>query len=191
MIIWGIICIIGAFGALGMGAVGPMVFWAALGSALIALGIHRNKQKQQQTQQQTVIVNNYTTPPPEPQVKPAGMVVRATSSIATARTFPVAGVTFKNDDGSSRQDILRELCEGVEKGEADCWFEPFLYKGEMALHVKIGSDCVGNVRRSDVQTVMDCIKASKTGAHLQAELFENDDGEEIYRADFTFGDVTV
>lgn len=190
MIVWGIICIVGAFGALGMGAVGPMLFWAALGSALIALGIHRNKQKQ--SQQQTVIVNNYTAPPqPAPEAKPAGMTVRATSSVVTGRTFSVAGVTFKNDDGSSRQEILRDLCEGPLEGEADCWFEPYLYKGEMALRVKVGSDCVGNVRRSDVQKVMDCIKASKDGAHLQAEIFENDEGEEIYRADFTFDDLTV
>ena len=195
MFIWGGLAILAAFGLFGVGEIIPAFFWAAVGSGLIAYGIHRNKQRQQQAQQQTVIVNNYTTPPPapqpDPQPQPSGMVVRATSSVVTGKTFAVAGVTFKNDDGSSRQEILRDLCEGPLEGEADCWFEPFLYKGEMALRVKVGSDCVGNVRRSDVQTVLDCLKTSPDGAHLQAEIFENDEGEEIYRADFTFDGVTA
>lgn len=134
--------------------------------------------------QQTGAVNDYATPQ-----KSSGAVVRATSSVVTGRTFSVAGVTFNNDDGSSRQEILRDLFDGPLEGETDCWFEPFLYQGEMALRVKIGDKCVGNVRKSDVQTVIDCIKSSETGATLQTDFFENDDGEEVFRADYWFDDL--
>lgn len=203
MIIWGIICIVGAFGAIGMGALGAALFWAALGSVLIAIGIQRNRQKQQQAQQQTVIVNNYTIAPTadaqtvtsvarngQQQAAAPGMVVRTTSGTARGRVFPVAGVTFDNDDGSSRQEILRGLCEGSLEGSADCWLEPYLYEGKMALRVKVGSDCVGNIRKNDVQSAIDCINNSQIGAHLEAELFETDDGRELYRADVIFDDLS-
>ncbi len=65
MFIWGGLAILAAFGLFGVGEIIPAFFWAAVGSGLIAYGIHRNKQRQQQTQQQTVIVNNYITQAPE------------------------------------------------------------------------------------------------------------------------------
>lgn len=103
--------------------------------------------------------------------------------------FPVAGVTFNNEDGSSRQEILRELCEGPLAGvDENCWMNPYLYNGEMALAVIAGGGCVGNIRKNDVQKVRDCIAASRHGARLEAELFETDDGREIYRADVIFDD---
>ena len=61
MIIAGIICIIFALSAVMFQAVGAMIFWAAVGSVLIGVGISRSKQKQ--SQQQTVIINNYITQP--------------------------------------------------------------------------------------------------------------------------------
>lgn len=135
--------------------------------------------------QKAANINNNTTPPAG---HAPSMTVRASSSVVTSRVFPVAGVTFRNDDGSSRQEILREICEGELEGEADCWLEPYLYEGEMALHVKVGDKCVGNIRRSDVQKVSDRIMTSKHGSRLEAELFETDDGRELYRADVIFDD---
>ena len=175
--------------------VGAMV-GAALGSVLIAKG--RAKQKQKQAQQQTVIVNNYTIPQPSSQSAP-GMVVQHTSAapsvpvaraeVYTSPVFPVAGVTFDNEDGSSRQELLREICEGPLQGDDEsCWLDPYFYNGEMALHVMTGGGCVGNIRRSDVQEVLGCIKASEHGARLEAELFEAEDGRKIYRADVIFDD---
>lgn len=103
--------------------------------------------------------------------------------------FPVAGVTFDNDDGTSRQEILQEICEGELDGiDENCWLNPYLYNGEMALGVMTSFGCVGNIRHNDVDTVLERIKTSKTGARLQAELFETDDGREIYRADVAFAD---
>lgn len=68
MIIWGVLCLICAAVCVQMvawneAAYGAVVFWAAVGSLLIAKGI--SNQKQKQSQQQTVIINNYITQPPE------------------------------------------------------------------------------------------------------------------------------
>ena len=69
MIFSGIVCILFAFGALSFRAFPAMIFWAATGSVLIALGISRGRSRQ--AQQQTVIVNNYITqaPPADPEQK--------------------------------------------------------------------------------------------------------------------------
>ena len=61
MIFSGIVCILFAFGALSFHAFPAMIFWAAVGSVLIALGFSR---RSRQAQQQTVIVNNYITQAP-------------------------------------------------------------------------------------------------------------------------------
>ena len=182
MIIWGAIAILAAFGALGMGAVAAAMFWAAVGSGLIAYGIHRNRQKQQQTQQQTVIVNNYTMPPqPDPQPQPSGMTVRATSGVVIQKRFAVAGVTFNNDDGSSRQEILREICEGDEDGDTEAWLEWYQYRGQDAYRVMTPHGCVGNVRKNDVREAVTVIGSSRVD--LAVEQFEREDGTLIYRAD--------
>lgn len=70
MIIAGVLCIMLALVCLQMvyasaTAVLAVVFWAAIGSILIARGISKNKQRQQQSQQQTVIVNNYIQQTPQ------------------------------------------------------------------------------------------------------------------------------
>lgn len=201
MIIWGIICIVGAFGALGMGAVGPMVFWAALGSALIALGIHRNKQKQ--SQQQTVIVNNYTAPAPqksETQTKPAGIQhesvedFKARLDAREARIqedkrrferlrFPVAGVTFQNADGTDRQKLLREIALNND-GVTDVFFREDDSLGEESgIEVLTEYGCVGFVRRSDKAQVRRFFDRMTHNRYLSVERFENDEGQKIYRAD--------
>lgn len=185
MIVWGVICIILALTSMqtvawseyGYAAVG---FWALLGSVLIARGIHRNKQRQTQTQQQTVIVNNYTTPA---QPKPSGMTVRATSGADIGSDcFSVAGVTFQNEDGSSRQDILRAICAGKSRGQSDVELEQYDYKGSAAIRILTPEGCVGNVRRTDVADVLEMMSGSYE-AYIEVNSFVGEEGREIYRAD--------
>lgn len=216
MIGWGIFCIFLAFFTMvstanaGMETgYGAAIFWAAVGSVLIARGRAKKQQKQKQSgvvqkldNSCTSVVHSCTSAVQTPKNLGTSVVqkvdnsctslykasVRASSSVVTSEFFPVAGVTFSNDDGSSRQDALREICEGPLDGEVDCWLDPYLYNGEMALHVMAGGQCVGNIRRSDVDAVIERIKTSKTGARLEAELFETDNGRSIYRADVIFDD---
>lgn len=144
----------------------PLIF------GLLLLKLRRDVRKERQAAAAAAV------PPPQP------VKARVLRSV-----FSVAGVTFDNDDGTSRQEILREICEGDLDGvDENCWLNPYLYNGEMALGVMTSFGCVGNIRRNDVEEVLERSKMSKTGARLQAELFETDDGREIYRADVAFAD---
>lgn len=98
----------------------------------------------------------------------------------------IAGVTFDNDDGSSRQQILREILEKGE-GDAEVTLDEFYYKGVQAVRVLVDGRCIGNIpkhRVQDVREVLDRI----VSADLHVETFEPDDADpdrprQIYRAD--------
>ena len=183
MVVIGVVCIILAFTCISSGSVPGMdntpymlgaIVWAAIGSVLIAKG----KAKKKEAKKTDVIVNSYTVPqrPQTPVSRPAARV-----SVITSAIFPVAGVTFDNDDGSSRQEILREICGGKEEGETEAWLEWYQYRGQDAYHVMTPFGCVGNIRRCDIQNAVVSIGASSVG--LEVSFFETDDGREIYRAD--------
>ena len=180
MIILGIFCVLLAFTSLSivqfsaMGAVLP-VFWAAVASVLIAKGIDNRKRKAQKAEP----IAEKPEPVKEPPKRPAPRVAHA--SVVKHRYFPVAGVTFHNDDGTSRQKILRELCDGDDFGYDSAWLEWYKYKNEDAYRVMTSEGCVGNVRRSDIREAVIAIGADTVG--LNIETFENDDGKTIYRAD--------
>lgn len=118
---------------------------------------------------------------PRPVAAAPRPAARASARVVRQKAFPVAGVTFRNDDGTSRQDILREICGGMEDGSATAWLEWFQYKGEDAYRVMTAEGCVGNVRRCDIREVVTAVGASDV--ELQVEYFETDDGRELYRAD--------
>lgn len=105
-------------------------------------------------------------------------------------TTRVAGVTFDNDDGTSRQRILKaamadECCGSIE-------LENYTHNGADAILVSYEGEGIGNIpknRVAEVLAVMDQI----TGASLNVERFvpDDEDGEArslggvIYRADLT------
>lgn len=97
-------------------------------------------------------------------------------------TFKVAGVSFDNDDGSSRQQILQKLYNGKKDGPVS--FRPYTYKGEPAMHVLCAGRCVGSVPRDRVADVRQIIPRI-TVAKLNIEHFYPDDkpGKQMYRAD--------
>lgn len=74
-------------------------------------------------------------------------------------SFKVKGVTFKNEDGSDRQVILRHLYfldpPYIPEGQktAALAFEPFTYEGEPAIRVTVNDYCIGNVPHENVQEV--------------------------------------
>lgn len=73
-------------------------------------------------------------------------------------TFKVAGVTFDNDDGSSRQEIICDLLD--EYGE---WEDipgsllEYEYKGNPAIYVLADGQIVGNIPADDLDTVLDLL----------------------------------
>lgn len=163
---FGIIAILMALMAFGQGS-----FVAALLFAAIAVILLRKPKKQ--------------PPPAASAVEISGQndwrTVRASASVYRPKIFSVAGVTFDNDDGSSRQEILREICGGEEEGETEAWLEWYEYLGEDAYRVMTSCGCVGNVRKNDIHDAVIAIGASNVD--LNVELFETDDGRRIYRAD--------
>lgn len=101
--------------------------------------------------------------------------------------FPVAGVTFKNDDKTDRQQILREIALNAG-GRCAVSFEEDEEKGEeSAIRVMTEYGCVGHVRHNDKQKIRRFFDKKVNTAVLSVERFENDDGEKIYRADIVIG----
>lgn len=94
----------------------------------------------------------------------------------------VAGVTFDNEDGTERQDILRQY---VENGSTDAIsLVKSSYKGNDAVDVMCGDYCVGKIPKDVIPTVVSVIDRVSS-VIMDVNTFENDDGEEIYRADLT------
>lgn len=67
--------------------------------------------------------------------------------------FKVAGVSFRNEDGSSRQDIISKLHD-----DDVLHFVPYVYEDEPAYHIVTESGkCIGNVPKDYIQDVTDAI----------------------------------
>lgn len=62
----------------------------------------------------------------------------------TSVFFKVVGVTFNNDDGTSRQENLKQL-RYVRKAERKAEIVPYDYNGKLAYYVLMNGKCVGNV----------------------------------------------
>lgn len=90
--------------------------------------------------------------------------------------FRAAGVTFKNDDGSSRQHYISELYEGQR-----LFLVPFEYEGSPAYHITDCYDrCIGNVPSAYVNDICAHLSA---GHRLECSVSEllgyDEDGHRI------------
>lgn len=65
--------------------------------------------------------------------------------------FKVAAVSFANDDGRERQDIIREIRAGKE---VDITLEEYSYKGRPAIGVYADGEQIGNVPADTVSEVL-------------------------------------
>ncbi len=69
--------------------------------------------------------------------------------------FSVAGVTFNNDDGSSRQEFLKYFFEHRGYSRRDVRFVKYLYEGENAVYVYVKDKLIGNVPKEYASRVVD------------------------------------
>lgn len=98
-------------------------------------------------------------------------------------TFPVAGVTFKNEDGSDRQKILREIALN-DGGTTQVSFNEKEELGEdSGIEVVTEYGTVGFIRHRDKARMRKFFDRQTQTAYLSVERFESDDGQKIYRAD--------
>lgn len=94
----------------------------------------------------------------------------------------VAGVTFDNDDGSSRQRILKAVYQDNEGSGAEGSLERYEYKGRPAVRVLIEGRCVGNIRNDDLSDVLPILdRVEYIAAYV--EPFDSEEGGKVYRAD--------
>jgi hypothetical protein len=67
----------------------------------------------------------------------------------------VAGVTFKNDDKTSRQQLIKSFMQADEIGETlSISLIPYEYDGAPAISVEINDKCIGNIKKDDVSRIM-------------------------------------
>ena len=102
----------------------------------------------------------------------------------------LAGVTFDNEDGRSRQQILKaamaEDCSGVVT------LENYEHKGAEAIRVEYEGECIGTIPRDRVAEILPVMKRISAGClHVSRFVPEDEDAETsraggvIYRADLT------
>lgn len=91
----------------------------------------------------------------------------------------VAGVTFKNPDGSSRQAYLKDL---DVSGANNVQLVQFDYQGSPALRVVVDGMEIGNIPADIVPDVLD-VMPRIDNINCTVSSFDNDSGRRIYRAD--------
>ena len=109
--------------------------------------------------------------------------VRSVSSDHRRLAFPVDGVMKNNDDGSSRQEALRKLCEGEDMMVVEVWFDDYLFGGKLNIRVMTEQGCVGEIRPKDVATVRSYFGTAVRMIYLEIVKAEASSGEDEYHAD--------
>jgi len=70
------------------------------------------------------------------------------------KSVHVVGVTFKNDDGTSRQALLKKIANGTGGFEdPDITFEQYDFQGNPAIGVYVNGKQIGNVPKENVNRV--------------------------------------
>ena len=69
------------------------------------------------------------------------------SNLEKSFTFPIVGVTFKNDDGTERQWLLRKIYfkDPPFKDEQNVILERYLWNDSPAYHIKVNGYIVGYI----------------------------------------------
>lgn len=104
----------------------------------------------------------------------------------------LVGVTFDNEDGTSRQRILKDYYISGVKG-SELSLEEYEYRGKPAVRVLLDDQCVGNIpktRVGELLPIMDRLESVAIDIEAFTPDYDEDDTEErrrrgskIYRAD--------
>ena len=133
-----------------------------------------------------------TPKPDEPDEETDSELVRVDSQLKKVRSgssdhrrlaFPVDGVMKNNDDGSSRQEALRKLCEGEDMMVVEVWFDDYLFGGKLNIRVMTEQGCVGEIRPKDVATVRSYFGTAVRMIYLEIAKAKGPSGEDEYHAD--------
>lgn len=101
------------------------------------------------------------------------------------RKLKVAGVTYKNDDGTSRQKILADIKKRKPPFDhhLDVSIEEFQYDGKPAYYVKVNGHTVGTVE-SSMSAFISANQSRLAGVSdfYVSEFEDEDTGKTIYYA---------
>ncbi len=91
--------------------------------------------------------------------------------------YSIAGVTFSNDDGSSRQDILQDIqsrgyCDNVEFLIED-------FQGEISVAVFVDDEQIGHIKKANLKYFLDHYDRMTGVSEVFVDDFESDDDLEI------------
>ena len=104
-------------------------------------------------------------PAPAPKASPAPAPAKPAEQFRFL-TFRVAGVTYRNEDRTERQVILRHIkfedSPYVTDGTVDIHITPYDYQGEPAFKVLVNDYQIGSVPRDKVQEVRDAMDHGAT-----------------------------
>ena len=69
--------------------------------------------------------------------------------------FSVVGVTFANDDGKDRQDIIKKMGKGYKDNDSDrVRLEKYTFDGEPAVAVCYGKNQIGNISKNELPLLL-------------------------------------
>lgn len=89
--------------------------------------------------------------------------------------YDVVGESFKNDDGSSRQEILEAIANHEPPyEECEVSLDEYDYKGERALAVKVNGDQIGNIARKDLDEVFGDLDSAE---RIELRVFGGGEGK--------------
>ena len=92
--------------------------------------------------------------------------------------YHLAGVTFDNEDGTKRQEIIKKM-----KEHDKVTLERYTYNGEDALRVvNENNQCIGNIRAKEVPYVLAHFDTLIECKITDIYSFLNENDEEIYTA---------
>lgn len=112
-------------------------------------------------------------------------------------SFKIAGVTFDNEDGKSRQTLLKRAYIDDCAGELE--FEEYKFKGKQAVKILYNGNVLGNVPADRVREFVE-IKDRITYADLDIDKFvpdddddecDDEDGKSRSRDEVYYGNVFV
>lgn len=120
-----------------------------------------------------------------PTAAPAEVVVESAPPAAEEEKnekfkFRIAGVTFTNDDGSSRQAYLKEFEQAIEVGDTiDISYDIDTYDGKPRVKISFDKRCVGVIDASEVKKFIR-ISEKIEQAWPSIGTIESDSGKDIY-----------
>lgn len=95
------------------------------------------------------------------------------------RQYRIAGVTFKNDDGKKRQDIIKQMHDGDP-----LIIEKYTYNNALAIKIlnKKGEQ-IGNIKEQDISNILDIYDDIFKTEIFNISSFYDGYGKKIYNAE--------